>query len=78
MYSAYSNEFFDNIKVWNNSVIEKNKDILLKTSSTMGELIYLFGEKNTKLIFPEQNTYLSSSFDEEDVKVDADLSVGNY
>ena len=44
----------------------------------MGELIYLFGEKNTKLIFPEQNTYLSSSFDEEDVKVDADLSVGNY
>ena len=37
LYSAYSNEFFDGISFWNNSLIESNKDILLQTSSNLGK-----------------------------------------
>ena len=37
LYSAYSNEFFDGISFWNNSLIEENKDILLQTSSNLGK-----------------------------------------
>ena len=37
LYSAYSNEFFGGVSFWNTSVIDEQKDVLLQTSSKLGE-----------------------------------------
>ena len=85
LYSAYSNEFFDGISFWNNSLIEENKDILLQTSSNLGKrnLSPMTSKKKWVNVnvdphncISEQSSLVTSSEAEDGSELDAYISGG--